>query len=912
MKNITRALYLFIIVVLGLGLGLIVVSFYASRSVVVKSEIEKKIQQMFEREYGVTWQGHLESIDLVGLELKFSHASVTDPGSNLWSLYAESFVVTASWLDLILKHTLNCHGHFDQMVVQQKESGKKPGVLFFLEQLFAASSPSFINFDVVTIQDGQVLLEDEDDGLLAAWKYNCQASQESDGMHVQTYFLDGHCHYKGQHIFENLFGSINSVIPSSGKMSELFARVDCRLLLPKINEQEECFFVGDVYNGHANFVLSNNDQSFIVEPLKITLDDDRYPFVCSFNADASLFQKLCGFEQMSDITGFLTLTFQGNLKDTFDHWLSTLHIRQLLYKKSPVLSNFMLQLHQNKKKQFQATLSVGKQKYVTGIMSYNHGVDFSFGNIANVTPWWESYWNVAPRNALVKGSFNSAEGMQLHYDVQLDNQKLEKTARVRGDLSYKDTLIALRSKWNDKDIVCDVETVPELALKTLVCKEQDKILFDLSAPERQHDVKGFIDFNLIQEFMPEKMKFSFSQEGKIMMQGKLAEGTYKAKVSTDNAHIRIPGLYNVVKDFTATSFIDGMQKSVSITDFIAHLYEGTLHSKKAVAMIDDMMQISFLHAPLFLNDVLLSWDKGIFGILSGRVLLQKKIDEEMECVGNVILEKAQLKGNIFSAEFQEKLFGRANASYKTSSVCNLDLHVETKEPVYVKTSFMEAQSHVDLHVTGTAHRPNIQGTVDLVSGSLDFPYKPLTITHGRVSFMNGHSQDPMIEIVAKGKIKRFYITLHATGTVFDQQIKFESSPHLTEEQIVSLLMIGAADSSLSIVMPAFFMQKLKDIIFGPAMSKSKLEVVFDKLLRPFKYVRFFPQFTNQVTGGGMRGVLEVDVTDRLQARIDSNIPQFEDTRFEVDYALTDDITIRGVRDKPSMYGGEVEMRWRFQ
>ena len=38
---------------------------------------------------------------------------------------------------------------------------------------------------------------------------------------------------------------------------------------------------------------------------------------------------------------------------------------------------------------------------------------------------------------------------------------------------------------------------------------------------------------------------------------------------------------------------------------------------------------------------------------------------------------------------------------------------------------------------------------------------------------------------------------------------------------------------------------------------------------------------------------------------------FGKTIFEADYALTDDITVRAIKDGPSTYGGEVEMRWKF-
>ena len=328
-------------------------------------------------------------------------------------------------------------------------------------------------------------------------------------------------------------------------------------------------------------------------------------------------------------------------------------------------------------------------------------------------------------------------------------------------------------------------------------------------------------------------------------------------------------------------------------------------------MFDAQSQISFLHVPMFLDSVLISWYKGIFGILSGRLFLSLRDHQTPTLQGNLILDKTQLKGNIFSTEFQEHLLGSTATPSAYEGDCNIDISIQTKDPIAIETSFLQATAHLDFRVTNTMKQPEVAGTIDLVSGELKFPYKSLFITHGQVLIMPKNSSDPMIEFVAKGKIKSYNITMRATGTMMDQQIHFDASPYLTEEQIISLLLIGSQDSSLSAVMPAMFMQKLHEIVFGPAMSKSKLDIVFNRLLQSFKNVRIYPQFTNQTGRGGVRGVVEVDATDRLHGRMDSNLMQLEDTIFEADYELTDDVTVRAIKDGPSTYGGEVEMRWKF-
>jgi hypothetical protein len=42
-----------------------------------------------------------------------------------------------------------------------------------------------------------------------------------------------------------------------------------------------------------------------------------------------------------------------------------------------------------------------------------------------------------------------------------------------------------------------------------------------------------------------------------------------------------------------------------------------------------------------------------------------------------------------------------------------------------------------------------------------------------------------------------------------------------------------------------------------------------------------------------------------------NFSDIEDIKFDVDYNVTDDVTLRLQKDGPSTYGGEVEFSWKF-
>jgi hypothetical protein len=152
--------------------------------------------------------------------------------------------------------------------------------------------------------------------------------------------------------------------------------------------------------------------------------------------------------------------------------------------------------------------------------------------------------------------------------------------------------------------------------------------------------------------------------------------------------------------------------------------------------------------------------------------------------------------------------------------------------------------------------------------------------------------------------------LYAHGTLQDHHVLLDASPALTEEQIVSLLLVGSPEESLSAVVPALIMQNLKVALLGSGTGSSFLDSYFKQSRMPFS-IHLVPSFTDQTGRGGLRGGLEFLVNDRWRALIQKNFSLSEDTRFELEYAFSDDVGLRVIRDERRDLGGELEMRWKF-
>ena len=278
--------------------------------------------------------------------------------------------------------------------------------------------------------------------------------------------------------------------------------------------------------------------------------------------------------------------------------------------------------------------------------------------------------------------------------------------------------------------------------------------------------------------------------------------------------------------------------------------------------------------------------------------------------GRIVIDKAQLKENLFSGIIQKQLLAYTHSAFSLPDVpVKCDLTIETKSPIRVDTAFLQTNAKVNIRVQKDTHDPVVVGSVVLYSGMLNFPYKPLYISKGVISFLPEQLFDPAIELVARNKIKKYDVLLQVEGTLSNHHIVLDSTPPLSEEQIVGLLLVGSEENSLNSMMPALIVQNLKNLIFSNNQS-TFLDKYFKPLLRTFN-INLVPSFTDQTGRGGLRGALEITIDDRWRAVIQKNFSLTEDTKFELEFLLSDDITLRAIRDERRDIGGEVEMRWKF-
>ncbi len=387
------------------------------------------------------------------------------------------------------------------------------------------------------------------------------------------------------------------------------------------------------------------------------------------------------------------------------------------------------------------------------------------------------------------------------------------------------------------------------------------------------------------------------------------KGTWQINTLDNHQEIQFSGLvdgqfrigdwYNIVEKSKIHGLYNSVDNVLQIQNFTTQFRAGSLAVNNAV--IDTSKRYCSL--PLKFDNVLITKQNEFFAQVNGYGCLNGSFDA-LTLKGFCMVDKSLITGNILSSDLYKE------TEHKMHVPIECDCLVLTKTEVPIKTPLFATNAHCLLHITGQLMNPRIDGTIDFSNGSIYFPYDALFIKTGLLTF-NSVTSEPSIELVAKNSIKNYDITLGLHGGIHKPLITLTSSPLLAKDQLIALLLGGSEDGSLSLIMPQSITELFEQLLFGSTATISKTQKFIQSFFEPLKSVRLVPKFSDQTGRGGLRGALEIDVTDRLKASIQQNFSLTEDTRIDISYALSDEANIKATKDERGDVGCEVEMKWRW-
>ncbi len=119
-----------------------------------------------------------------------------------------------------------------------------------------------------------------------------------------------------------------------------------------------------------------------------------------------------------------------------------------------------------------------------------------------------------------------------------------------------------------------------------------------------------------------------------------------------------------------------------------------------------------------------------------------------------------------------------------------DLEIKGERFMKLQTPAATGRLSVDMEMRGTLAEPWLRGRVSFDEGDLLFPFAAFEVQQGDIDFPIGDPYTPVIAMVGETQRFGYDLSVNISGSVFDPQIRFASSPPLTSEQILMMIMAG--------------------------------------------------------------------------------------------------------------------------
>lgn len=847
------------------------------------------------------------------ITLRTLHVSSNNPQQEPWSWHADSFRLSFSWLDLLLYGTLDLTVAMHNLAAESAFYEEYPAITAHIQTMIAGPPLAVpIILKEITLHKASFKGHDRDGSLRCSLDYAGQFKKIHNALKANIRIADGEYHHKKRTIYTHLYGSVQLSASNIETNPATTVSSNCTLTIPALNHpQHECHLSGRWHTNKGVMRIKNNNNSF-----EIVAKAHNGNIIVSAHAPMQSINKLLYDTDSATLHGSCQLHARGNLH-------KKLIKGHVLFKEIATphftIGSLAQITFEKTQDRWRGSLYGQRKSGVAcdGTWEFNaHDgcgtVQLSNSTALSVHP--SSQWRVPAHHCTFACSFDQQGALTGNFLCTAQHAKLHTTMQATTHIVHADGRVTCNGSIGNNTYDAAIQLHPSIYLEHCAYHDaQQKPLITLTKQEDTNNLQGTVHFGCIREALNNLYAYDLQGEGRFETTITRHNTAIGATINLVDGNIRLPQTYNFINGFSVQALLDWHNKRITFDDLCCQLHKGTIHSKRAALHYTDDGSITFATAPLIMHDCLLNIQKDLFANVSSRLVFAKRANSIPFIKGTIILDRSQLNENLFSQSVQQSLMRNAKNMFTqpASTDIALDITIASSNPVRVQTTFLETEAQVRLALSNTVQQPVITGSVQLHAGELNFPYKPLYITKGTIYFLPNQLYDPMIELEARNTIKKCTVTMHVTGSVQNHHIQLSSTPSLSEEQIMALLLVGSQEESLNIVMPALIMQNVKQLLFGSEQKQNGLERYFTGFLKPLKHITLVPSFADQTGRGGLRAAVEINVHDKVRAVIQKNFTLTEDTRFELEYMLSDDISLKGVRDERRDLSGELEMKWKF-
>ena len=282
--------------------------------------------------------------------------------------------------------------------------------------------------------------------------------------------------------------------------------------------------------------------------------------------------------------------------------------------------------------------------------------------------------------------------------------------------------------------------------------------------------------------------------------------------------------------------------------------------------------------------------------------------------GDVAISKLSLTPGLDFGAYLERT-KQSTVLPQTNSYLNrvrLDVHLVTTPELQMQTAVAKLSGDADLHLRGTVARPSVLGRVDILEGEVYFNGTKYRLERGDVTFSSPVSITPVLDLEATTHVRDYDISLGINGTPEKLNVTYRSEPPLPSSDIIALLALGRTreESATLQSSSSAFNSEASNAILGEALNAT----LSNRAQRLFgvSRIKIDPQGLSTETNParGPQVTIEQQVANDLTLTYSTNVSQTSQQIIQLEYNITRNVSIIGVRDQNGVVSFDIRIRQR--
>jgi translocation and assembly module TamB len=255
----------------------------------------------------------------------------------------------------------------------------------------------------------------------------------------------------------------------------------------------------------------------------------------------------------------------------------------------------------------------------------------------------------------------------------------------------------------------------------------------------------------------------------------------------------------------------------------------------------------------------------------------------------------------------------AGAAPPFGSKVRMGVQVASEPQVRIESRNLSAVLDIHTSLRGTLASPVVFGDIRIESGEAPLRGNRYKVTRGDISFTNPFRTQPSLDIEATTRIQHYNLTLDVTGPMENARLNYRSDPPLATPDILSLLALGYSKQEQSMGVTGArqgFGTQGASALLSQALSTQ----ASGRLQRLFgvSQISLDPNVGGPVTSSSPRLTLVEQPVRDFTLTFSTNTANSQQRVIQLEWALSDKVSIVGERDQNGVFGLELKFRRSFR